>query len=109
MEGEGPINKTTEALSAYANRFQATDPLALQSEAATFTLPPNITKVKARSLMGSENSSVVEEGDTDQDCIQAHVLTFKDNPYVYGDDQDNRVNICSRIGVKSETYCDMIR
>lgn len=86
MAGEGPINQTTPALTAYGNRYLATAAPTIHSEAATFALPPD--------LVSSGRTHRLTEETLVDNCMEAHVITFNKNPYIYvSEEQANKVDL----------------
>ena len=97
IAGEEPVKKQTDLLYAMAGRYHTSTVPNLKSEAATFVLPSNLEKVlnvakvkgekkelPSRLELGLDPLLEAEILDRDDDCYQAHMVTFKENPYNYG-------------------------
>ena len=98
ITGEEPIKKQTDLLYAVAGRYKKSTIPKLQSNAVTFVLPNNLEKVldtanvngqTQRQALSKDGLGVDMDGevkviDPEEDCYQAHMVTFTQNPFNYG-------------------------
>ena len=85
--GENIFTKDTGNLLTEAGRFRASLAYTSQSQLTNFVLPSNMQQVLNSNVKKKpSNSSAMEE-----DCYQAHMLTFRTNPYIYSKNRKRQV------------------
>lgn len=91
VQGEQPFTKDTPNLFTEASRYRASVSYTSQSQLSNFVLPSNMQEVLDNYVKpnGEVGRNVSNQ---DEDCYQAHVLTFRTNPYIYSKNKQRQVS-----------------
>ena len=89
--GESPVEEDTGSLYAFAQRYDRADQVSVGLSTARFIFPgSSMVGLSKLWVQDAKAPNRTEEGDTplqldDGECVQAHMVCYRDNPYRYGE------------------------